>query len=192
MTKTITVTYNQTALDLAVQHKGTVEGVVDMLLDNGLSITEVLVAGASLQVNQTDVIDQDVLNYYTDKNLKPASAKTSLANSLGGYFEVTTLSIDPEQLKVKHNQTALDIALQASGTITSITDLLLQNNLSITDYLTVNQSLDFNTAIVNKPILNYYKNRSMHPATGKTIPAPIVDIQQILFENGLFENGLFE
>jgi len=77
---------------------------------------------------------------------------------------------------ILNNQTLLDIAIQEYGTIESVFELAMANNLSITDMLSAGQKLVLpEVSIIGVPIsknveiLNYYKKNDIHPATAMPI-----------------------
>lgn len=71
---TITVLHNQSLLDLALQHTGTIESIFELAVLNEKSVTDDMVAGASLLIGE--ISNKDILNYYTAKNIQPATAFT--------------------------------------------------------------------------------------------------------------------
>lgn len=73
------------------------------------------------------------------------------------------------QIKVLHNQTLLDVAIQQYGSATSAIDLAIENNLSLTDTNEVGTPLiaeakDTDTRIVAE----YFQNKGLKPATQLT------------------------
>ena len=74
----ITALHNQSLLDLALQHTGTIESVFELAEANSLNITDEVQAGASLTVPPLGkgARNGDILAYYTAKNLQPATAFT--------------------------------------------------------------------------------------------------------------------
>lgn len=68
----ITVLHNQSLLDLALQHTGTIESIFELAILNEKSITDDMVAGASLLIGE--ISNKDILSYYTAKNIQPATA----------------------------------------------------------------------------------------------------------------------
>ena len=62
---TITVLHNQSLLDLALQHTGTIESIFELAVLNEKSITDDMVAGTSLLIGE--ISNKDILNYYTAK-----------------------------------------------------------------------------------------------------------------------------
>ena len=71
---TITVLHNQSLLDLALQHTGTIESIFELAVLNEKSVTDDMVAGASLLIGE--ISNKDILSYYTAKNIQPATAFT--------------------------------------------------------------------------------------------------------------------
>lgn len=73
-----TILHHQSLLDLAIQHTGTAENAFDLALANGLSLTDDLEAGGSIQLIAYGIQqNKDILNYYTAKNIQPATAITA-------------------------------------------------------------------------------------------------------------------
>ena len=76
---TITALHNQSLLDLALQHTGSIESVFELAEANALNITDDVQAGAPLIVPPLlggGARGGDILAYYTAKNLQPATAFT--------------------------------------------------------------------------------------------------------------------
>lgn len=71
---TITALHNQSLLDLALQHTGTIESVFELAEANALNITDDVVAGKTLALSDEAFTNKDILAYYTAKNLQPATA----------------------------------------------------------------------------------------------------------------------
>nr|DAI47759.1 MAG TPA: hypothetical protein [Caudoviricetes sp.]DAJ64165.1 MAG TPA: hypothetical protein [Caudoviricetes sp.] len=71
---TITALHNQSLLDLALQHTGTIESVFEFAEANALNITDDVQAGKTLVLPAEVFSNKDILNYYTAKNLQPATA----------------------------------------------------------------------------------------------------------------------
>ena len=71
---TLTVLHNQSLLDLALQHTGTVESVFELATANTLSITDEVAAGKTLALPAEAFTNKDILTYYTAKNLQPVTA----------------------------------------------------------------------------------------------------------------------
>lgn len=72
-------------------------------------------------------------------------------------------------VKVRHNQTLIDIAVQEYGTPTAVVDLAVANGIGITDTLTPASSVTLPTGVAkDNDILAYYHKNSIHPATRHT------------------------
>lgn len=67
-------------------------------------------------------------------------------------------------MKVSPDQSLLDIALIACGSVEAVIDIAELNNLSITDELTADMDLIVSD-VVNKSIKSYYDNKALQPAT---------------------------
>ena len=72
----ITALHNQSLLDLALQHTGTIESVFELAEANSLNITDDVQAGAPLYLGEGLGVRNEILSYYTAKNLQPATAFT--------------------------------------------------------------------------------------------------------------------
>ncbi|MFJ1492532.1 hypothetical protein [Capnocytophaga canis] len=75
----IVILHNQSLLDTCLQHTGTIESLFELALANDLSVTDDLTAGQvlSLPLSEGDgTKDKDILNYYTAKNIQPATGFT--------------------------------------------------------------------------------------------------------------------
>ena len=71
---TITALHNQSLLDLALQHTGTIESVFEFTEANALNITDDVQAGTPLYLGEGLGVRNEILAYYTAKNLQPATA----------------------------------------------------------------------------------------------------------------------
>ncbi|AYO58181.1 hypothetical protein CO230_08640 [Chryseobacterium sp. 6424] len=72
----ITVLHNQSLLDIAIQHTGSVMNAFAISAANGLSVSDVLEAGGVLQLPDNIAKNTDILNYYKAKKIQPATAFT--------------------------------------------------------------------------------------------------------------------
>ena len=77
---TTTILHNQSLLDLAIQHTGSVENAFVLALQNGKSLTDDLVAGEQLYLENTKN-NQDILSYYQSKKLQPATGVSHTGGS---------------------------------------------------------------------------------------------------------------
>lgn len=92
---------NQSILDIALQHTGSVENCFAIAIANGISVSDLLAAGTSLLIPEGLQNDNDVLNYYSAKKIQPATAITEGQDteiptlkgigymSVGGNFKVS-------------------------------------------------------------------------------------------------------
>ncbi|MFJ1429481.1 hypothetical protein ACILE2_01585 [Capnocytophaga canimorsus] len=75
----VIVLHNQSLLDTCLQHTGTIESLFELALANELSVTDDLTAGQVLSLTLSEgegTKDKDILNYYTAKNIQPATGFT--------------------------------------------------------------------------------------------------------------------
>lgn len=78
------------------------------------------------------------------------------------------------QITALNRQSLFDIAIQALGGVDAAFSLALENDLSLTDELTTGKIIDLSLihttrgGIVNKVVVDYYKNKESKPATGIT------------------------
>ena len=71
----VIVLHNQSFLDLALQYTGAGENAFALALANGLSLTDDLAAGESLQLTAHGIqLNKEILNYYQAKGIQPATA----------------------------------------------------------------------------------------------------------------------
>ena len=77
---TTIILHNQSFLDLAIQHTGSVENAFILALQNGKSLTDDLVAGEQLYLENTKN-HNDILSYYQSKKLQPATGVSRTGDS---------------------------------------------------------------------------------------------------------------
>lgn len=70
----ITILHNQSLFDVLLQHTGSLTGIFDVAMVNGLSIAQNLTPGQKLTIPDSVEKDKDILNYYKAKNVQPATA----------------------------------------------------------------------------------------------------------------------
>ena len=71
----VTVLSGQNLLDLAIQTSGDAVSAIALAIANGISVTGTLTIGGELRT--AAIANRDITNYYTNKNLKPATALSS-------------------------------------------------------------------------------------------------------------------
>jgi len=70
--KQIIVQESQTIVDIALQELGSVEGLFALLDANpDLYLDSELDAGQKVLVNESDIVNQDIVNYYRRKGISP-------------------------------------------------------------------------------------------------------------------------
>lgn len=74
----IIVQSQQSILDICFIAYGNIDSLVLLLLENALSITDELLPGTELKIPEVDTADSDIVNFYTRKSIKPATAFTEL------------------------------------------------------------------------------------------------------------------
>jgi hypothetical protein len=74
MTKT--VLYNQSILDISIQYTGRVDNCFAIAIANGLSVSDVLSTGFSLDIPEALRKDSDVYIHYEAEKIKPATGVT--------------------------------------------------------------------------------------------------------------------
>jgi len=77
---TTIILHHQSFLDLAIQHTGSVENAFLLALSNGKSLTDDLVAGEQLYLENTKN-NKDILSYYQSKKLQPATGVSHTGGS---------------------------------------------------------------------------------------------------------------
>ena len=81
-----TVQYNQSLQDIALQEYGSIAGVFALATDNNLSITDALVLGQVLQIDETKIIDkQTVDNYKNNKKILATAAPVVVLSPNGAF-----------------------------------------------------------------------------------------------------------
>lgn len=74
-TANITALPGQTLLDLALQHYGDASAIVRLCMDNGYNVGDKVAAGAALKVDTDKVVNKQVVAYYAQQGVVPATAQ---------------------------------------------------------------------------------------------------------------------
>ena len=74
--------HNQTLLDIAIRHCGSIDAVIDIAVLNNVSITDDLAPGLILEIPNNDYGAQEVINYFDINQLQPATALTEEQKAL--------------------------------------------------------------------------------------------------------------
>lgn len=73
----VTVLYKQTIQDIAIQETGTLLSVISICAFNNLSLTQFLEVGTVIKIPDNVSKDADVLRYFKNREILPATAPTS-------------------------------------------------------------------------------------------------------------------
>ncbi len=76
--KTLTAINDQSVLDLSIILFGTLEGVMQLALLNGLSLTDELVPGQEIEVGVFNESLVSVLDFIKKNNIRPATGFTAV------------------------------------------------------------------------------------------------------------------
>jgi hypothetical protein len=165
----IKVKEHQSLFDIAIQECGSVEAAYELAVMNGLSVTDDLVTGETL--NQASVLNADVAAYYKNKGLQPATAITVLAelvaSTVDHYISYDSI-VQSDEVIVMDNQDFFDLAVIYCGSADAAYDFALLNEMSVSAEITAGTKLK-KPAVVNTKIQSYYKTKGLQPATGSTI-----------------------
>jgi hypothetical protein len=80
----ITVTQGQSFFDIAIQHAGAPEAAIQLAEINGMSITETLATGQTLE--PVNISNKRVYNYYTANNIKPATDCSAIEEGIEFWY----------------------------------------------------------------------------------------------------------
>ena len=72
----VIVLNNQSLIDVAIQHTGTIENAFKIAVANGLSLTDDLEPGEQLIIPEDVEMNSDVVNYFSAKGIQPATGLT--------------------------------------------------------------------------------------------------------------------
>jgi len=75
---TAKVLHNQSILDIAIQHTGSVFNAFAIAIANDMAISETLTAGNSILIPDNVLNDESILNYYKAKDIQPATSLTDV------------------------------------------------------------------------------------------------------------------
>jgi hypothetical protein len=71
--KVVRVLKNQSLFDLSIQSYGSIEAVIDMALENDLSVTDELETGAEINTPELSITRMAIVRYYERNKIKPAT-----------------------------------------------------------------------------------------------------------------------
>ncbi|MBS2099197.1 LysM peptidoglycan-binding domain-containing protein [Carboxylicivirga linearis] len=161
------VSEQQSLFDVAVQKLGSPEAAFVLAMENGLSLTDELSPGYSLELPEE--WNSKVVDYFRKANMVPATfaENASLQNE---NIEVIYWSNELKRqtgVHVSEKQSLFDVAIQKGGSFESVMELASLNGLSITDSLTPGQQLELPTVIDND-IVSYYSSKGIVPETASS------------------------
>jgi len=88
--KKVTVQKQQNIIDLAIQEYGSIEGLIQLAKDNDLSLDEDMVAGAMLEVNESKINNQPLVDYFKQRDIIIATGVSDFIGvNTGGIFDFT-------------------------------------------------------------------------------------------------------
>ena len=140
----------QSLLDVSVSHTGTVDNAFAIAQANSILVTSSLIPGTTLII--PDSLPKVTKELYYD------------------YPNVPKVL----QVMVKSKQTFFDLAIQYTGTVENAFAIAQANGKSISDELQSGTMIVIPILTQSVKTLNYYKLRTIVPATGKTITQPIL------------------
>jgi len=159
---------HQTIIDLAIQCTGSAEAAFEMALLNGLSLTDDVVAGMDIETHgRASVLDVDVLNYFTQKGICPATAIGVIPELVVGTID-SFISYDDllqnDEVIVLDGQNFIDLATVYCGSADMAGEFALLNEMAVTETLEPGMKLK-KPAVSDKKVQAYFKTKNIQPAT---------------------------
>lgn len=158
------ISERQSFFDIAIQKLGSPEAAFQLAIANGLSLTDELVPGSSIEL--PEVWDSKVVDYFGKSNLSPATFADS-ASVQQDNVQVMYWSSDLKKqtgIRVSEKQSLFDVAIQKGGSFEAVMELAILNGLSITESLTPGQQLELPTVIDND-VVNFFSSQGIVPET---------------------------
>ena len=75
----IIVLSNQSFMDIALQHTGSVYNAFEIAVANGMAVSESPVSGSSITIPDDIAKNDDVLSYFKSNGIRPATGSTDEA-----------------------------------------------------------------------------------------------------------------
>ena len=86
--KKIAVKNNQNLVNIAIKEYGSAEGVAQLVADNnGLNYDSVLVSGQILFIDETKILEEQIVRYYDSKKILAATGASPIINNTAGIFD---------------------------------------------------------------------------------------------------------
>jgi len=144
-TTSIQLKAGETLFDVAVKHYGHMQGLLNLINDNGLGFTDEPLAGHVLELNES----------VSFGNLK----KITIATQVSALPNVET---------IKAGQSLFDMALQIYGDLSGLKELAGDNKLNLTQDISAGQILKSRPNLKNRYVVAFFKDRKYKPASGLT------------------------
>ena len=71
--KAVLVLHNQSFVDIAIQHTGNVENAFLIAKENSLAVSDLLIPGYDLMVEQGAAFNRDIFQFYDAKKIQPST-----------------------------------------------------------------------------------------------------------------------
>lgn len=162
--KNYNVISNQSLLDISISELGSIEAVFDLALVNNLELTEDLNSATQLIVPDSAFLKAKEVQYFLNKKISTLGTKEIF---IPQYFQKSfTTTLSDINYRVISNQTLLDVAVENFGSIESVFDLALFNDLEITSKIDAGDILNIPaSSYFNVDVSNYFKNYFKRIAT---------------------------
>lgn len=157
------VSENQSLLDIAIITCGSAEAAVELAILNGLSLTDEPESISAVP----DVVDVDVVSYYSQKGLSPATASGDVPDLVVTPTDVLVSIFDilqSDEVVVLEGQSFFDLATIYCGSPELAYEFAELNEMAVTDEPVAGTRLKKPTAD-NKKIATYYADKALQPAT---------------------------
>ena len=184
----IKVNNKQTLYDLSLQYFGSTDYAFAIALLNQISITEQLFADDVLLLPEVEK-NNTVLQYFKARTIVPASGQQISVNET---LLSETGTVEPmfrnyvegsPVIKVRNKQTLYDLSLEYFGSTDYAFEIAFKNNISITQQLFADDVLLLPEIEKNNTVLQYFKARTIVPASGQQISVN----ETLLSETGTVE-----
>lgn len=144
-TTSIQLQAGETLFDVAIKRYGHMQGLLNLIDDNGLGFTDEPSAGHVLELNEA----------ISFGNLKKITIATQVS-------ELPNIEI------IKAGQSLFDMALEIYGDLSGLSELTGDNELSLTQDISPGDILKSRPNLKNKYVVAFFKSRKYKPATGLT------------------------
>ena len=183
----LTASNGQTTVDICLQATGGLKKLVDLAIETGLSITQQVQAGESIE---TDIRpeNQAILDYYNLNSIRPVSNNFAEPATIEGQ-EIIAITENQQQnrLVAAKRQSTADLCIEAIGAVDEIVTFCLENGIGITTDVIPGNKYQSPGVVTDQLIVDYYQSNRIKPIT-----YALETSDSTLFASGLFEPGLFE